>query len=286
MNPNLNANTPSPIGAADGGSYDLATGVITIRLANSKAEDVQPGQGLASINARTYLIHPVGGPRSQNIASDITGESSYTVYGNGNCFVDTPPVARLTAAPTSGNAPLGVNFDASGSSDADAGDAVTAYTFNFGDGSQPVTQANPLISHVYSSASGSSGFFATLTVADGHSVQSLNVASVNIDVGTPVNAVPSGKAPARFHIAPTVNPSHGQTFFTLNLDHEGSVNVKMFGADGRRVADLISAWMPAGEYTLHWRGMDESGRAVPPGVYMVRASSNGRTTVTRVILVH
>src|SRR5207249_7605210 len=52
-NPNINANTPSPLGAADAGSYNQATGVITIQLANSKAENIGAGQTLAGLNVRT-----------------------------------------------------------------------------------------------------------------------------------------------------------------------------------------------------------------------------------------
>ena len=55
------------------------------------------------------------------------------------------PTADLTATPTSGVAPLTVNFNGSGSYDPDAGDSVAWYTFNFGDGSALVTQATSTI---------------------------------------------------------------------------------------------------------------------------------------------
>jgi hypothetical protein len=83
--PPPNANTPTKLGNADSGSFDFATGVITITLSDSVAENIGPGQSLKGLNARTYLANPNNGPRSQNFASDITGDSIYTLVGNAAC---------------------------------------------------------------------------------------------------------------------------------------------------------------------------------------------------------
>jgi hypothetical protein len=177
-NPNPNANTPVKLGAADKGTYNVATGQIIIELATSKAENIQPGQALSKVNVRTYFAKPTNvGPRSQNIASDITGDSTYTLVGNASCALNQAPLAVLKANPTSGSAPLTVNFDGSGSTDPDAGDGIASYTFSFGDGSPDVTQSSPTISHTYKHGG---AFFATLTVKDTHNTSSLNVASVVI----------------------------------------------------------------------------------------------------------
>src|SRR6266404_2380759 len=69
---------------------------------------------------------------------------SYTVNNNQVCRPNTAPTAVLTATPTSGTAPLTVNFDGSGSYDPDTApppDTIASYTFNFGDGSAAVTQS-------------------------------------------------------------------------------------------------------------------------------------------------
>jgi PKD repeat protein/glucose/arabinose dehydrogenase len=82
--------------------------------------------------------------------------------GGGN----NPPIASATASPTSGNAPLTVNFDGSGSSDPDPGDTIT-YSWDldgngvYGDS----TAAKP--SFTYSSAG---TYNASLRVTDSHSV--------------------------------------------------------------------------------------------------------------------
>jgi hypothetical protein len=288
-NPNTNANTPVLLGAADEGSYDQATGVIRIVLANDKAESIQAGQSLVGLNVRTYLNRPDPGPRAQNNASDITGNSNYTLAGNASCFcaVDRSPVASLVASPESGPTPLTVHFDASGSSDPDVadGDAVASYTFDFGDGSSPVTQSSPTLTHTYTAASGPSGYFVTLTCKDQKcGTQSLNVASANIEVNSGgTTAAPPAK-PVAFGLAPQTNPSRGQVFFDLGLDRDGTVNVQAFSAAGSRVANLLDAWMPAGRHMLHWRGIDNSGRHLAPGVYLFRARSGGHVATTRVVL--
>src|SRR6185295_15697977 len=75
--------------------------------------------------------------------------------GTGN----KPPVAVAAASPTSGVAPLTVNFSSAGSSDPDG--SIASYSWNFGDGTTAGSGASPV--HVYQSAG---SFTAVLTVTD------------------------------------------------------------------------------------------------------------------------
>src|ERR1043166_1183514 len=78
------------------------------------------------------LVQPV-------VDAQTTGDGQYTLQGNLSC--SAAPVAALAAAPTSGNAPLLVNFDASGSNIPAGGcGTINSYIFDFGDGSPQVTQ--------------------------------------------------------------------------------------------------------------------------------------------------
>lgn len=292
--PPPNANTPTPIGNADFGSYDPASGVITIRLADSKLDDatIGPGSDLAGLNVRSYLARPDGGQRSQNNASDITVNGDYTLVGNASCFCsqDQAPIAGLSASPTSGRAPLAVTFDGSSSTDPDRadGDAVASYTFTFGDGSPSVTQPGPRISHTYNSPSTAGDFFATLTVNDAKCGKpSANVASVNIEVKGKAKSRPRDEQPAAplaFRIVPAGNPVRGRASFTLDLARDGGVRVEIFGPDGRRLAELLNAWMPAGTHELRWDALDRSGQRIPAGVYLVRARSGDRLVTSRVVM--
>jgi len=183
LNPNPNANTPVKLGDADSGTYNVETGLITIKASDSKLENIHAGQGLGALNVRTYFARPAGGPRSQNIASDITGDGNYTLVGNAACVANQAPTAKLVANPEQGNPPLTVVFDGSASVDPDAGDSIASYTFSFGDGSPDVTQSTPTISHTYKHGG---GFFATLTVKDSHGLQSLNTATADVQVAAQI----------------------------------------------------------------------------------------------------
>jgi PKD repeat protein len=83
------------------------------------------------------------------------------------------------ANPTSGPSPLAVDFDASGSSDPDAGDTLTSYLWDFGDGSPTQTTTTPTTSHTYST---NGAYTASLRVEDDHGALS-EPETVRIDSG-------------------------------------------------------------------------------------------------------
>src|SRR5438309_1355747 len=104
-NPDTLANTPVTYGNADSGTYDVASGVVRITISNSKLRSIDGGAtkyvantSLGAINVRTYLARPDAGQKSQNNASDITGNGAYTLVGNAFCYVNRLPVASLSAS--------------------------------------------------------------------------------------------------------------------------------------------------------------------------------------------
>ena len=80
-----NTNRPIKVGDADSGSYDPATGAVTIALAAAKADNAQPGQFLGGVNVRTFLGHPGAAPKPQAAANDVTADGEYSVVGNESC---------------------------------------------------------------------------------------------------------------------------------------------------------------------------------------------------------
>ena len=112
------------------------------------------------------------------------------------CTNNRPPVAAITATPSSGTAPLTVMLDASGSTDPDAGDSIASYFFHFGDGAADVMQATPTISHRYSTAQ---TYNASVSVKDSHGLASAAIAT------TPINVTAATTAPAPFTYIERVN---------------------------------------------------------------------------------
>lgn len=92
-----------------------------------------------------------------------------------------PPTASFTASTTSGEAPLEVTFDASGSSDPDGN--INTYDWDFGDGS---TDSGETVPHTYSS---SGSYTAQLTVEDNDGVT--DSMTMNISVSAPSNESPN-----------------------------------------------------------------------------------------------
>jgi hypothetical protein len=88
------------------------------------------------------------------------------------------PTAFLAASPDHGPAPFAVTFTGSGT-DPDPGDTIASYTFDFGDGSAPVTQSSPTISHTYTAPG---EYPARLQVTDSRGLISTNTAVLPIEV--------------------------------------------------------------------------------------------------------
>src|SRR5882762_9915488 len=89
-----------------------------------------------------------------------------------------PPVARASASPSSGTAPLQVSFSSAGSVDPEG--TPLSYSWVFGDGASS-TEANPV--HTYSA---SGAYVARLTVSDG--TNNTLSSDLNITVGNPPTA--------------------------------------------------------------------------------------------------
>lgn len=166
-------------GQADAGSGVAPDGTITFVLSNDKFGNPGPGDGLGGISGITKVEAEVDGTGRRLTTADDTDIGFYTLVGNGACKASEPPVAALSADPQSGFAPLEVTLDGSNSSDPDQGDSVVSYTFDFGDGSEPVTQSAPTVTHTYQSAG---SYDAMLTVMDSHGLESKSPAHAAITV--------------------------------------------------------------------------------------------------------
>lgn len=129
---------------------------------------VELASGLGASSAVTMIFGPHGGGQSLYYSTYANGGEVHRIDFVGN--VNRPPTASATANPSAGPAPLAVGFDASASSDPDAGDTLT-YLWTFGDGTPQTTTASPTISHTYAAGV----YTAELVVEDNHGASSAPV---------------------------------------------------------------------------------------------------------------
>src|SRR6185295_15464536 len=95
------------------------------------------------------------------------------------------PIARLSASPSSGTAPLSVQLSAAASSDADG--HIVSYFFEFGDGNTAGPQTTATASHTY----GAGRWTAKVTVTDDDGAKGSAFASVDV-ASPPSNLVGNG----------------------------------------------------------------------------------------------
>jgi hypothetical protein len=136
---------------------------------------------------------------------------SYTVRDNRLCAPQTPPVAVLHAMPNTGCAPLTVTLDGTQSYDADD-DALTAFTFDLGDGSSPRTTTSSTTTVTY----GSGTFTAGLKVTDERGGTSANTAQAHVSVApapaTPVISAPSKVKPNQSGVVASIASHAGSQY--------------------------------------------------------------------------
>lgn len=146
------------------GSHD-ARGSITNYLFNfgdgsTPVSQATPGTSYTYSAAGTYqasvtVTNSFGRKSAAYVPIQVTTSVSVTP--------SNAPVAELVASPSSGSAPLTVTLDGSHSYDPDGKDSIASYSFDFGDGSAPVTQTGAAINHVYTQAG---TYSPSLTVTD------------------------------------------------------------------------------------------------------------------------
>ena len=196
-------------------SANAITRLADLSFSSSTANFTAPAQSI------TLLVLPTGAP-------------------------NTPPVAMASATPTSGTAPLTVNFSSTGSNDPDG--TIAAYSWNFGDGSAPSTIASP--SHVYQAAG---NYNAVLTVTDnrgatGTAQVAITVASNPNTINAPSNLTgTAGKGSAKLT---WVDNSANESGFYIERAPAGTTNFARVGTVGASVKTFTNT-ISRGNY--HYR---------------------------------
>ncbi len=176
---------------------------------------------------------------TDNLESDYSTEVVWTVptdTGGGN----TPPTASIAASPTTGSIPLEVDFDGSGSTDAD-NDPLN-YIWSFGDNTSATT-ATPYISHVYPDQG---SYTATLTVDDGRATSTPATIVINVN---PASSGDPATPPTKAVI--TTDSTTGTAPLAVSFDGSGSIPSNANGSIVQYAWDFGDGTTASGATTRH-----------------------------------
>jgi hypothetical protein len=102
----------------------------------------------------------------------------------------------------------------------------------------------------------------------------------------PVSATSQEAIPTAVTFAGAVpNPFNPITDLLFALPAETSVSLDLFDVSGRRIRNLLSGRLPAGDHAVPWNGCDDAGRPVASGTYFARLTTDGAYQVKSVTLV-
>jgi hypothetical protein len=79
------------------------------------------------------------------------------------------------------------------------------------------------------------------------------------------------------------SPTLGATTVRFSLARASSVHLSVFDLRGRRIAELLSGGLPAGQHSATWMGGGADGSRVAAGWYVIRLEAEGRVMSTRVL---
>ncbi len=93
-------------------------------------------------------------------------------------------------------------------------------------------------------------------------------------------------APGRSYLSGgTPNPFNPVTTLRYGLAAPGPVRLLVYDARGRQVRTLVQKpYSPAGTYSATWDGVDDGGRSMPSGIYLVRLQTLEQMFTRRVTL--
>ncbi|MBD3336870.1 MAG: hypothetical protein GF355_15265 [Candidatus Eisenbacteria bacterium] len=98
------------------------------------------------------------------------------------------------------------------------------------------------------------------------------------------SSAPEGAAALSPKLRITANPFRTETAMSFRVtDPNGSVRLMLYDVEGRRVRTLVSGRLAEGSHEVTWQGLDDRGRAVPPGVYFAILRTLGGETTTKLV---
>lgn len=208
-----------------------------------------------STSSGVNVTHTFDSEGTYNLELTVTDNDGATDSTNKTLSVSTPtnnsPIASFTATPTSGEVPLDVDFDPSGSSDPDGN--IVSYNWDFGDGL--TDDSGVAITHIYNEVG---SYTAKLTVTDKDGATDSDTET--IEVTTSGNESPT----AKFSYDPSSGyPPLEVTFdATSSSDSDGSVVAYNWDFDdgtGSSGAIITHTYYDSGVYDVTLTVYDDDG---------------------------
>jgi PKD repeat protein len=187
------------------------------------------GDGATSTEANPSHEYTTANPIPSKYTVTLTVTDNEGGVGTATVLVNArdtnlAPIAVAAGTPTSGKEPLTVAFSSAGSADQESDGSITAYSWDFGDGSALSSASNP--SHTYQAAG---NYTATLTVTDNDGATATTTVATTVNpnqlptavAGSDVN---SGQAPlaVQFSSAGSGDPDGTYSFLWNFGAGEGS----------------------------------------------------------------
>ncbi len=80
------------------------------------------------------------------------------------------------------------------------------------------------------------------------------------------------------------NPFNPRTFISYDLKSDGQVVLEIYNLKGQKIRTLVNGAVKSGRHTVVWKGDDDSGKAVPGGVYLYRLATGSFTSTRKMIM--
>lgn len=77
------------------------------------------------------------------------------------------------------------------------------------------------------------------------------------------------------------NPFNNSTAISYELDKAGPVNLTIYDILGQKVAEIVNGEAFMGPHTVIWTGLNETGKAVPSGIYFYKLTTPDRSFVRK-----
>jgi hypothetical protein len=189
-----------------------------------------------------------------------------------------PPTGSLVVTPSTGNAPLPVTADGSGSVDPEGG-RIASYRFDFGDGTVVGPQPGATAAHTFATGN----WTVTLTVTD--SLGAVGSATAPVAVGDTAQTVAGVSPPSSVRFAPrlTPNPLRTSAQLAFELGRPTPVQVSVFDLGGRLVRTMSSG-ASAGRNVMVLDGLADGGVPLRSGVYLYEIRAGSQRAVGRFVV--